>query len=79
MTLPTLPTLSGPTVLKALERWWPITARLTGLGIGLFEAAAGVLGHPVSAPVLAFAGGLLMAPSVSSAQGKRNADRDGDG
>lgn len=56
-------------------RNWPAIARATGLVIGLVEMGAGIAGRPVSAEVLAFAGGLIVAPNIAGAQSKRNEKR----
>lgn len=55
---------------------WPAIARAVGLLIGLVEMGAGIAGRPVSAEVLAFAGGLIVAPNIAGAQEKRNGKRE---
>lgn len=57
---------------------WPAIARAVGLLIGLAEMVAGFVGRPVSAEVLAFAGGLIVAPNIAGAQEKRNERRNGE-
>lgn len=57
-------------------RNWPAIARACGLLIGIAEMAAGFLGRPVSAEVLAFAGGLIVAPNIAGAQDRRNSRRE---
>lgn len=49
--------------------WWPVTARIFGAAIALWEI---VLSAPPDPGALAFAGGLLVAPIVFDAQRKRN-------
>lgn len=55
---------------------WAAIARAGGLLIGLVEMTAGVAGKPVSAEVLAFAGGLIVAPNIAGAQVRRNEKRE---
>jgi predicted cobalt transporter CbtA len=53
--------------------WWPVTARLAGLGIALYE----MLGEKVDRPsLLAFAGALIVAPNIFAEQAKRNRRRE---
>lgn len=61
---------------NTLTRNWAITARYLGAGIGLAEMMAGFVGLPVSSAVLAFAGGLLVAPNIALGQEIRNRARD---
>jgi hypothetical protein len=57
----------------SLRGWgWPEWTRAIGLFIGLGEMVASLTGLPVSAEVLAFAGGLIVAPNIAGAQEKRN-------
>jgi hypothetical protein len=51
---------------------WPEWTRAIGLFIGLVELVVSITGQPVSAEVLAFAGGLIVAPNIAGAQEKRN-------
>lgn len=57
---------------------WPALARAAGLTIGLVELGVSIALGPehVSAEVCAFAGGLIVAPSLAGAQEKRNEKRD---
>jgi hypothetical protein len=59
------------------QTWgWPEWTRAIGLFIGLAEMAASIAGRPVSPEVLAFAGGLIVAPNIAGAQEKRNDRRE---
>jgi hypothetical protein len=55
---------------------WAEWTRAIGLFIGLAELTASIAGRPVSAEVLAFAGGLIVAPNIAGAQDGRNQRRE---
>jgi hypothetical protein len=63
-------------VAESFVENWPAIARGAGLVIGFVEMGAGVLGRPVSTEVLAFAGGLIVAPNIAGVQAKRNDRRE---
>lgn len=46
--------------------WWPVTARLVGVGIVVYEMA---FAHAPDAQVLAVAGGLMIAPNIFRSNG----------
>lgn len=51
--------------------WWPVTARVLGMGFGLYEMLTGI-NDPA---VLGFAGGLVIAPVITDHQRRRNSKR----
>jgi hypothetical protein len=55
---------------------WPEWTRGVGIFIGLAELVASIAGRPVSAEVIAFAGGLIVAPNIAGAQDQRNGRRE---
>lgn len=52
--------------------WWPVTSRLLGVTIALYEMAVENIDRP---SILALAGSLLVLPNIADAQRKRNEKR----
>ena len=57
-----------PRKRKPFAYWWPITIRVTGLGIAIGHIGyATITQNPTDGSVLAFCGALIVAPNVLGA------------